>query len=405
MRQERSGSILSTVRLSDFGLRREPPRPLNDRQPGYEALFDYDTLFYDVFRSCDGRKILCPGPPQLNCEPFLADMRFRLNEDFHPLEAVYRPSQMHLQPNGRYELSVPIGIDPRSLTIEACGRSVTVPVRGSGCGIFRDRRVVLTMVKNTPMQWIRDWAQFNIRIHGAESVILYDNGSSTYAPGALQRMLDDLDARGPHLVIDWDFPYGPGVGPRNVQDSFYCQPGGLDHARRRFCAQSRSVLNCDIDELVVGPKGVSVFDEAEAQQGPGLHIHGQWAELVGEPRETSDAPGATRHLDFRFSPRKQSLWRWLGRYDRLLRTKWVAVPAQCDDRIDWTVHALAPPDQATGTVSKPTLSKRFLYRHFRQLTTKDAAKRRRIKRHDPVRYRVDRALVLAMREALQIDPS
>lgn len=56
---------LSPVRLSDLGLRREAPRPLHDRQPGYEALFDHDTLFYDVFRS--GAEVICLGPPLLNC--------------------------------------------------------------------------------------------------------------------------------------------------------------------------------------------------------------------------------------------------------------------------------------------------------------------------------------------------
>jgi hypothetical protein len=39
---------LSTAHLSTFGLRREPPRPVADRQAGYETLFDFDTLFYDT---------------------------------------------------------------------------------------------------------------------------------------------------------------------------------------------------------------------------------------------------------------------------------------------------------------------------------------------------------------------
>ena len=50
---ERQVNCLSTVALASFGLRRDPPRPLDDRQPGYLDLFDFGTLFYDVFRGTD----------------------------------------------------------------------------------------------------------------------------------------------------------------------------------------------------------------------------------------------------------------------------------------------------------------------------------------------------------------
>lgn len=404
MIRERSGSALSTVRLSDFGLRRDPPRPADDRQPGYEAMFDYDTLFFDVFRSSDDRKIICLGPPLLNCEPFLADATFRLNGHPQPLQAVYRPSQVHLQPSCRFELAIPDAADPNQLTIEVGGQSVTVPVGESGCQSFDGRRVVVTMVRDTPIQWIRDWGQFNIRIHGAESFILYNNGSSQYGNAELREALDSLEAPGPHQVIDWDFPRGPGVGPRNIQDSFYCQPGGLDHARRRYCALSRSVLNCDVDELVVGPEGLSVFEEAEEQQGPGLHIHGRWVELIGDSKEGNDAQDRLRHRDFMFAPRKQSVWRWLGMHDRLLRTKWVALPANCDESVHWAVHFLVSPHQSLSDIDKSIGSKRFLYRHFRQLTTKDVWSRRRIKSNNPIKYLFDRELRMAMQKAWDCGP-
>lgn len=394
-----SGSLLSTVGLSEFGLRREPPRPVEDRQPGYEAVFDYDTLFFDVFRSCDGRKIICLGPPMLNNEPYFADARFRLNGSRLPLRTTLRPSRMHLQPSCRYELDIPDAADPINLLIEAGGNSVTVPVRETLCNAFEGRRVVVTMIKDTPLEWIRDWAQFNIRIHGAESIVVYDNGSTIYAQGELQAALDELQTPGPSLALDWDFPYGPNVGPCNVQDSFYCQPGALDHARRRCFGKARSVLNCDVDELVVGPAGCSVFDEAEQSPGAGLHIRGKWVDLVHDPNDDRDMGDLIRHRDFQFSQRKQSVWRRLGLYEKLLRTKWVALPANCDDRVDWTVHYLASPEQALADIDRSIGSKRFMYRHFRQLTTKDVWPRRRIKRYDRVKYMRDRELLLAMQKA------
>lgn len=391
------------MRLSDFGLRREPPRPVHDRQPGYELLFDFDTLFYDVFRSGDGQKIICLGPPLLNCERFLAGVRFRL-DDSSLLKATYRQSRLHLQPSCRYEVAVPDTADPTSLKIEAGGNAVTVPVRRSGSRLFEGRRVVMTMIKDTPMHWIRDWAQFHVRIHGADSVIIYDNGSSAYRADELQAVLDSLDAPGPHLAVRWDFPYGPNVGPGNVQDSFYCQPGYMDHARRRYCASARSVLNCDIDELVVGPVGQSVFEEAEQASGPGLHIHGRWVETLRRSNRDQSATELIRHADCLFAQRKQSVWRWLGMYDQLLRTKWVAVPARCDDRTEWTVHSLTPTNEQPCVIAKPANSTRFIYRHFRQLTAREHTRRRYVRRYNPIKHQFDRELFAALQNSFGAGP-
>ena len=69
---------LSTVRLASFGLRRDPPRPSGDRQPGYLDLFNSDTLFYDVFHGDHSRKVMLTGPPLLNCAGLLDSLTFRL---------------------------------------------------------------------------------------------------------------------------------------------------------------------------------------------------------------------------------------------------------------------------------------------------------------------------------------
>ena len=48
------------IRLSEFTkARREARRPVAYRSPDFAAQFDDDTLFYDAFRSSDGRIVLC----------------------------------------------------------------------------------------------------------------------------------------------------------------------------------------------------------------------------------------------------------------------------------------------------------------------------------------------------------
>src|SRR5215475_10704375 len=44
-------------------LRRQMPRSLEQRQPGYESEFDFLTVFYDCFASVDNRSFICVGPP------------------------------------------------------------------------------------------------------------------------------------------------------------------------------------------------------------------------------------------------------------------------------------------------------------------------------------------------------
>jgi hypothetical protein len=380
---------LSVVRLSDFGLRREPPRPVDDRQPGYEALFDYDTLFYDVFRSADGKRIVCLGPPLLNCEPVLAGAIFRVDAIDRPLKANYIRPWSHLQPSCRLQLPVPETIAASNITIEGPGNAVTVPVQPSGCGRFRDRRVVMTMIKDTPLRWVRDWARYHVEYQGADSVIVYDNASSIYRTDDIREALGAIG--GAHLVIRWAVPYGPNVGPRGVQDSFYCQPGALDHARRRYCASARGVLNCDVDEFLVGPPGQSVFEEAEQSNRPGLLIYGRWVETVQEIIQSDQTSDQICHADCIFAQRKQSIWRWLGLRNKLLRPKWVAIPARCDERIAWTVHDVLTAEESM----RAARSRRFLYRHFRPITTQPRSRRRYIRRYMPIRHMLDRELISA----------
>ena len=169
---------LSSVRLSIFGLRREPPRPPDDRKRGYEELFDYDTLYYDVFRSGDGRHVICQGPPLLRCEEALSRLTFHLPGAKRPLSAHYRAPRTNLQPTHRVYLFGENLPEAQTIVLQLAETSIEVPIQPSGRARFAGRRVVTTLSKNNPLDWIGDWAEFNVRVHGADAIILYDNGST-----------------------------------------------------------------------------------------------------------------------------------------------------------------------------------------------------------------------------------
>jgi len=179
----------------------------------------------------------------------------------------------------------------------------------------------MTISKNNPLDWIGDWAEFYVRVHGADAILLYDNGSTDYDLGDIRDRLTSIDGLADSLIVPWTFPYGPGVGPRNVQDSFYCQPGALDHARRRYCAAARSVLNSDIDELVVTRPGDSIFERAESSGRAAMVFSGIWVETT-----ESRSAQPMRHADCRYRRWNQVLWPWahyrrLRRFAQRLRTK------------------------------------------------------------------------------------
>lgn len=380
---------LNPVSLSTFGLRREPPRSIDDRQPGYESLFEYDTLFFDVFWAADGGSVVCLGPPLLNNEAVLRQAVFRMPGSSVPLKVDYHPHRSNLQPSCRFVVSGSGSKNPSQIVLSLCGRDAVLPVSPAGRAQFAERRVIVTLSKDNPLAWVRDWAEFNVRVHGADAVLLYDNGSTLYTRDALEAELASIPGLAEHLVVPWHFPYGPGVFGRSAQDSFYCQPGMLEHARHRYLAAARSVLNTDIDELVVTDDGKSIFARVEDSGSPAMIFPGVWAEMT-QPRYGSP-PGLVRHKDCVYGRRSQWYFRKLRRAQRLLRTKWVAVPSRCDG-LDWCVHDLLPRHAAATSPSRPV---DVAYRHFRQINTGWKTARARLRPYERLRHRFDRKLARA----------
>src|SRR6516165_1049964 len=160
-----------------------------------------------------------------------------------------RHSQIRMEPTG--ELYLPHDLFQQN-------RLVTKP---NHCNIFRERRVVLTLSRDNELQWIRDWTHFFVRKHGADAVLLYDNASTKYESDEIREVINSVPGLAVGVVVDWPFRYG-------IQDHSYpewsdfCQYGVLEHARHRFLAGARAVVNADIDEFPITKRGESLFDIA-----------------------------------------------------------------------------------------------------------------------------------------------
>jgi hypothetical protein len=206
---ERQVNCLSTVALASFGLRRDPPRPLDDRQSGYLDLFDFGTLFYDVFRGADPQDVMLIGPPLLNCAVLLDGLTFRLPGQTYVIAWTYVPGRSDYQPNFKIRLRHPALATADRLQIEAGGQRIEVQIQPNAGSRFAGRRMILTLSKDNPLPWVRDWVEFNLRVHQADAVLVYDNGSTAYGIMALEELLSGIPGIAASLAVPWPFPYGP----------------------------------------------------------------------------------------------------------------------------------------------------------------------------------------------------
>lgn len=370
---------LSPVVLpSGASVLRESPRPERLRNERYVGQFDWDTLFYDVYRV--GRDVVFQGPPLFNlAEPLLAVPLLR--NRFGPLF----PRSRRIERNRASEIW--LRSDEDSLKLDGPLGQFDVTVQPNLSNRFAGRRVLHTLSKDNEPRWIIDWIRYYERVHGADAVLFYDNASTRYTAPELEAELAAAFPTMAITVVHWPFRYGPQGGLAGAVDgietpwdSDYCQTGSLQHARFRFLREAKSVLNVDIDELVVGPE--PIFAATERARGGFLKFSGQWI-TSATPRAATVAD--CRHGDFVLQDVQET---------EICPPKWCVVPAACDNvRHTWSVHNLF------GSKANNRVTADYAYRHMKGISNNWKYDRWNAGAFDPARFREDVALRNAMTAA------
>lgn len=350
---------LSATRIDPAsGLRREAARPAHLQNESYADRYDWDTLFYDVYRV--GAHVVLQGPPFLN---LLAPLK--ASAPFASAFGFPRFAARHYGQKKRGEIWLRSKADV--VHIDGPIGRYAIPVQPDMAGLFAGRRVITTLSKDNDLRWIADWVRFYARLHGADGVLLYDNGSTAYSLAELQATLDEAVARlgggaFPALALSWPFPYGPQGGPAGAVngpngqeqpdwDSDFCQTGMLQHARHRFLRRARSVLNVDIDELVLDDAGSSIFAAAEAARTKMVKFPGRWIANAAAPHVTR---ANCRHADFVLRDLPD---------EALCPPKWCLVPGNAGRLADsWSVH------NVFGARGNRQVSTAFSFRHMRAIS-------------------------------------
>ena len=344
------------VLLSDFtDARRHPTRPAEFRGENFERQFDSTTLFYDAVDIGD-RQVVLFAPPFFNLAGELSNTSFFQGSE--RLEPEIRHFDRHAQiwlnasPDGGIRATGPLG-------------DIALAISPNRLEMFRDRRVVFTMSKDNPIEWIVDWVKFNRDIHGADAVLIYNNASTAYDGAALSAALRSVPGIERSVVVEWPFKYGPqGANSRDHWDSDFCQLGAWEHARWCFLQQARSVMNADIDELVLSKSGQSVFEAAEQSRSGFVRYRGRWIIGVDDRTTREVADRLPRHRDFGIlmPPNYEVSWQRGRRDTNVCAPKWTVVPGKCPRHAQWHIHSIA-----SWLNSYLPCSRNFSFGHFREI--------------------------------------
>ncbi len=367
------------------GLRRDSPRPIALRNAAYDAGFDWDTLFYDCYRVAG--HVVLQGPPFLNLlAPLLASapLNRRWFGRARPISINKRGEIWLRSDTGTLALT---GTDTLAL-VGPIG-TYRLTIQPDMAPLFAGRRVIHTLSKDNAPRWIHDWVRFYQSEHGADAVLIHDNGSSLYSAAELQAGLRTAFPAMVIHVISWPFRYGPQggmAGAVNGQeapwDSDFCQTGSMQHARLRFLRTAKSVLNVDIDELVLSDRGRSIFAATEQTRHGFIKFPGQWISAASPNPVRQDM---CRHADFIHRDRTET---------RQCPPKWCIVPARHNPfRTSWSVHNLF------GSRHNRHLDSEFTYRHMTAISNSWKEDRGVTSRFDPDDYGEDRALMAAFLRA------
>jgi hypothetical protein len=214
---------------------------------------------------------------------------------------------------------------------------------------FEGKNCLLTLSKDKDLAWIQDWAAYHVKEHGAQALLLFDNGSSRYGVEDIEASLGAVEGLETFAVIPAPFPHGAlGKRPFWEPPSKFLQGGILNLAGQRFLGRARGVLSVDVDELIWSKEGRSVFDEAAASPLGYLRISGSW--VFPAP----DREGPCRHRDHAYADSRS----------REGREKWCLVPGGPLKSHYWDVHRIR------GVFRQHlTASTRCRYWHFSHVST------------------------------------
>ncbi len=226
------------------GIEREIPSDAGELSEHRKQSYDYKTLFYDIF--FQSNRLVCIGPPFLNIGTPLAirykhkGKNIRAAWDRYPKKGAIRFTMIY------------IDISPKNapLELEFIFKDFTTKITVSRPNTIPLSKVDLSLVtvqKDNPLIWIKDFCIWHTRAHGIKRIVLYDNGSSYFSD--LSKYLTELNEEFELVLVHWPFPFGL-LEAKNDSYQDWFRMGALNHFHSFFGENTTWVISLDIDEFV-----------------------------------------------------------------------------------------------------------------------------------------------------------
>jgi hypothetical protein len=255
------GELNSVFLPEDSKILRQPISPEIPRSDQFMAEFDQRGIFYSVFRDISGKRVWFLGPKLMN-----------LGDTLLPISVEGCQSGKQVPMRFVKNVSACVGfVDlpnfDEEVRISLNGYCVNVKVGENFSSCFEHSRILYCINKDNKLQWIKDWAHFYVKEHRADTLVVFENNSENYSEKQIETELRKVTGLKNLLVIKWPFKFGALDAIAQKQGLpfhiMFAQPVMHLELYLRYGQYSRSILNVDVDELVVSQSRKSIFEFVE----------------------------------------------------------------------------------------------------------------------------------------------
>lgn len=260
--------VLNWLKLpGSLGIERDVPMELRNEHPDFQ--YDFRTLFYDAIFVPQSRSICLICPKFLNLSAVVKDGQFsskdqRLKPRFKCQYKRY--DEIWLRCSGV----------PDSLRFRFDSFDCEVPVGIQDKETFRGLRCAVLKSKDNELTWIKDWAEYHVKVHGLQGLVFFDNASEKYSTEDVHNALLKINGLEKVRVLSAPFPFGAKRISKNTRQFKCLTLGLLNIARLRYFQSAAAVLCTDVDELVAPTPEGSVFALAERSPFGYIVFRGHW---------------------------------------------------------------------------------------------------------------------------------
>lgn len=330
----------------EWKVKRTPVRPKDLWVFDFEKNYDWDTLWNDAIRVNDSTVLLI-GPPLYQHAEWLTTT--------HPF---YAGSGMRMLDARVQELdracltTVTVENHVDELFLYGNTSQTTIKINQPSWD-FAGKKVIVTISRNHPISWLRQWIDYHRVVHNLDGLLLYNNRSTIYTSEELETAISRPDMV--IKVVDYDVPFGcMGGGDWEWQgkrgnflpwDSDFSQYVMLEHAKWRYLHCADLAINADTDELLYIKHTTldGMADYCKTSSNSVWLYKGTWIEPV------DSLTGVVAHGVSFEGRRFDHYWHTNNANQRGIGVKWMLNPAR-NMQYQWHLHKTFGPHMMTNEI-------------------------------------------------------